>query len=128
MALVVLAMNSQKGFSLTSCAVAQSEIPWIQFFDKFVACLVTCDQAFSFLFSKQKGRRIPCEQWFLQAGRYVRLGETTARRIRASCLQLPWVRVLGTVLVCGQANHRFRCELSCAPKLVSPVIWGRASY
>ena len=81
MALVVLAMNSQKGFSLFSCVLAQSEIPWIQSFDKFVACLVTCDQAFSFLFSKQKGRRIPCEQWFLQAGRYVRLGETTARRV-----------------------------------------------
>ena len=29
------------------------------FLISFVACLVTCEQAFSFLFSKQEGRRVP---------------------------------------------------------------------
>ena len=81
MALVVLAMNSQKGFSLTLALLLRVRFRGYSFLMSFVACLVTCDQAFSFLFSKQKGRRIPCEQWFLQAGRYVRLGETTARRV-----------------------------------------------
>ena len=88
MALVVLAMNSQTNefperfFSdLLHALLLRVRFRGYSFLMIFVACLVTCDQAFSFLFSKQKGRRIPCEQWFLQAGRYVRLGETTARRI-----------------------------------------------
>ena len=86
MALVVLAMNSQTNefperFFSDLLLLLRVRFRGYSFLISFVACLVTCDQAFSFLLSKQKGRRIPCEQWFLQAGRYVRLGETTARRV-----------------------------------------------
>ena len=57
MALVVLAMNSQKGFSLTSCALAQSEIPWIQFFDKFRCVPGNLRSGVFFSFFKTKGKK-----------------------------------------------------------------------
>ena len=50
-------MNSQKGFSLTSCALSQSEIPWIQFFDDFRCVPRNLRSGVFFSFFKTKGKK-----------------------------------------------------------------------
>ena len=50
-------MNSQKGFSLISCALAQSEIRWIQFFDKFRCVPRNLRLGVFFSFFRTKGKK-----------------------------------------------------------------------
>ena len=91
-------MNSQKGFSLTSCALAQSEIPWIQFFDKFRCVPRNLRSGVFFSFFKTKGKkdtllavvspgRTLCPSWRNQCSQGRR--RIAWSQIRASCLQLP---------------------------------------
>ena len=130
-------MNSQKGFSLFSCVLAQSEIPWIQSFDKFRCVPRNLRSGVFFSFFKTK-RKKDTLRAVVSPGRTLRPSwrnhcSQGRRRIAWSqdtCLlsSIAYTLNVGTVLVCGQRNHRFRSELSCTPKLVSPVICGRASY
>ena len=98
-------MNSHKGFSLSSCALAQSEIPWIQFFDKFRCVPRNLRSGVFFSFFKTKGRkdtlravvspgRTLCPSWRNHCSQGRR--RIAWSQIRASCLQLPtrltWVR------------------------------------
>ena len=103
-------MNSHKGFSLSSCALAQSEIPWIQFFDKF-RCVPRnpAIRRLFFFFQNKREEGYPASSGFSRPDAMSVLekpllaGQKKDSLIADTCVlsSIAYTLNVGTVLVCG---------------------------